>query len=225
MIFDLTSFLIYSSVIACGIAGYGSAIFILKRVINKESIFFSLFLIGATSYVVLYVFLKIEALKVLHYPLQTVAIEIAIFGFFMFSYSLKKKGEDLTEMAIFLICILLIPPILCFIFLPFIFIIEPYGYELQIEPWFLALFSLLNMTILMYACGYLLFLALRSPSIKIRKKIKIIVISLIINAAIGMIFLAIIPVFFQMHDIKPIGYYLITVFILIMVYAFRRESE
>ncbi|MHA1379007.1 MAG: hypothetical protein ACTSRG_11550 [Candidatus Helarchaeota archaeon] len=225
MIIDLTSFLIISSVTMCGIAGFGSVIVILRRVVNKESIFFSLFLTGATLYVVLYIFLKIEALKVLHYPLQTVAIEIAIFGFFMFSYSLKNQGENLTEIGILLVCVLMIPPILCFMFLPFTFITEPYGYELQIEPWFLTYFSLINLVILFYSCVFLLCSGMKSPSLKTRRKIKIIVLSLMINAFVGLFFLAFIPVFFHIHDIKPIGYYIISFFMIVMVYAFKKGEE
>ena len=224
MVYDLTSFLIISSVLVCGIAGFGSVIIIFRRVINNQSIFFSLFLIGTTSYVVLYIFLKVEELKYLHYPLQTIAMAILVFGFFMFSYSLKNKEINIKKIGLIIGGILSIIPILCIIFMPFTFIIESYGYELQIETWFLILVAIINLTVIVYASIFLLFSGLKSPSLTIRKKTKIIVFSLLIDVIFGSLFLAVIPILFQAHYVKPFGYYVISISMIIMTYSFKKDE-
>jgi len=223
--FDLTSFLIQSSVIVCGIAGFGSVVVILRRVVNRESIFFSLVLIGLTLYVIFYSFLKIEELKYLSYPLQSVAIELCIFGLFMFSYSGKSEGNISKELIFLIAWFLAIPPLLNFMFLPFTFVVEPYGYELQIETWFIVIFALINVIFFIYSIYYLYTLGFQSSSLKIRKKIKILILALLIDALATLSFLYFIPVIFQIHNIKPIGYYILSASMILKSYAFKREND
>ncbi len=221
---DSTSIFIISSLLICGIAGFGSVFIILRRGTDLESLFFSLFLIGMTFYILLYILLKVEALKYLHYPLQTIAIAIYSFGFFMFSYSLKQEGKNIKDLGFFIFLFLMIPPLLCFIFTPFTFIYLPYGYELQIDPWFLTLLLLINIIPFIYATYYLLLFGLKSVSLKVRKKIKIIVATLITDSIVGIIFLILLPILLGAYDLKPIGYYVISISMIIMAYTFKKDK-
>ncbi len=221
---DATIFLIITSVFSCAISGAIAVLIILKRDLRLETVFFSLFLLGSAIYVFLYLFLFDETLKYLHYPLQTIFISLATFGFFMFAFSMDNEGENIKKMAIPLAIILSILPVLNFILTPYTFIFVPYGTELNVEPWFLTSVALVTIIFLSYAMFIILKLSFKSPSLEVRKKIKIILFCLVLMVVFGTTFLAIIPVITQIHQIKPIGYFIISASMILMTYAFRKSE-
>ncbi|NVM03480.1 MAG: hypothetical protein HWN67_14220 [Candidatus Helarchaeota archaeon] len=207
----------------CCVAGLGSAITILRRDINKESLFFSLFLIGLSAHQIFYAFLLVEGLKELHYPLSTISIAICVTGLYLFSKSLKTKG-NITTIDIFLCSLLFLVPLFCIIFRPYIFISEPHGYELQVEPWFLIFYTLFEVSYLAYSVSLLFKMMLTSHSLKIRRKVKIIIVSLILIAISAILTEVVIPIIFLTHITKPVGYLLMGLFMLTMSYAFIEKD-
>ena len=210
---------------SCFVAGIIAAFIILRREISYESIFFSLFLIGTGFYVFLYLFLAIEPLRFIHYPLEMISMEIATYGFTMYAICLHKEGEDFKKIGSIIAVILAIPPMLCTILSPWTYIHTSYGVELNIEPWFLILAASTSLVVLSYSASIIVYLSYSSPNVEVKKRIKIIIGSLIIIMIFGAFFLAIVPGLTGDHTYKPIGYYVISAALISMTWAFRKGKD
>ncbi|HUY00165.1 MAG TPA: hypothetical protein VMV49_11460 [Candidatus Deferrimicrobium sp.] len=215
------TYLIWSSVLVCVIATVLSAYVIYRRDSrSQEHLFFALFLVGLGGYVLFYLFLQDPALKDFSYAPQMVAASLAIFGLFSFYYSLAHGGQIPQKILLGAGISLTLPPLLNLIFHPYGFIEEWYGFELNIEFWYLTLITTIYLIFSFYAILGLFWIYLKSENTILRRKILFIFSGLIIMCIFGIIFFAIVPIFFNIHFLKPVGYFMMAIGVIIMIYAF-----
>jgi hypothetical protein len=120
---------------------------------------------------------------------------------------------------------LFVAPVLCLIFHPFSFVEEAYGFELIIEPWYMVLVNVVYAIFVLYALIGLVRVYLRSSIKVIRRKLEIIFLGLFIMLGTAIIFFTILPVFANIHWLKPVGYGIVAGCIIGMTFAFRPNRK
>jgi hypothetical protein len=215
------TYLIWFSVFVCVIATVLSAYVIYHRDSRSlEHRFFALFLVGLGGYVLFYLFLQVATLKEFSYAAQMVAASLAIFGLFSFYYALAHGGQLPQKILVGAGICLSLPPLLNIIFHPYGFIEEWYGFELNIEFWYITLITIIYLIFSFYAILGLFWIYLKSENMILRRKILFVFSGLIIMCIFGIIFFAIVPIFFNIHFLKPVGYLMMAIGVIIMIYAF-----
>lgn len=217
---------IYFSVIICASTNILGALIILRRDSkSNEHRFFALFLIGLAGFVTFYLFLQDPVLKDFSYFFQIFSASIAELGLFVFYYSLQNEGKVSKPVLLLCSIIFSIPPIFVVTLHPYSFLEESYGFELIIDPWFMLLVSIIYISFFLAAILGLLVIRLQTQDIIIKRKLTLIFMGLFLAIFAAVIFFNIVPVFFNIHYLKPIGYGLITIAIIIVVYAFKGPQK
>lgn len=215
--------MIFISVIVYVIANFISAIIIYLRNTRKfEHRAFTLFFIGFAGYVFFYIFLQYSVLREFSYVLQLFSASFGVLGLFLFYYSLSHEGKVPSSLILISTIFLFLIPIVCLIFHPFTFIEAPYGFELEIELWFMLFGPIIYLIFSTYAIIGLLWLSSRTENTIVKRKIKLIFLGLFIMVIFAMPFLYFIPIIFNIHYLKPIGYFAFTIASIIMTYAFKK---
>jgi len=223
--FTLISFFIFLSVLVCVAACLISAFLVYRR--NRSSkvhLFFALFFIGLAGFVLFYLFLQDPVLKEVSYPLQMLSMSITILGLSMFYYSLAHEGQINKKLLLMCIIILLSIPTSCFIFHPYYFTLESYGYELIIDSWFMILVNVLYVSFAFPTILGLVRLYFKTENKNIKQRLIQIFLNLLIMLLTGIIFFSVIPTVLNIHYLKPIGYFIISICVFLMVQAFKEQT-
>lgn len=217
--------LIYLSVSICVIAALLSAYIIYRRDSNSpEHKYFAIFFLGFAGMVGFYLFLQDPVLKDFSYAFQLVSMSAAVFGLALFYYALAHEGQVSFKVVLFSLVSIFLIPIICIIFRPYVFIEELYGYELVIEAWFLTTVIVVYVAFTLYALIGLIWLHMKTANGSIKRRLKRIYLGLGFDLIIALIFLGIIPIFLDIHYLKPIGYIGLAFGTFIMVSAFKGEN-
>jgi len=223
---EIIDILIFISTVICVTSSLISAMIVYRRdPASKEHHFFALFFIGIAGFVIFYLFLQDPLLKEFSYILQLINASIAILGLFLFYYGITHKGSISIFKILSFAFVLFIPPIINAIMHPFYFIEESYGFELLIEPWYLLLISVIYMFFVLYTIIGLLWIYFQSENQVLKRKLRYVLTGLLIMGVSGITFFAIVPIFFEIHYLKPIGYVSLALSTLIMISAFKREKR
>jgi hypothetical protein len=222
---ELINALIYISVSISVVATLISAIIVYRR--NKISRIhqcFVLFLLGLTAFVFFYTFLQLPNLKEFSYFLQIFSISIGVLGLCLFYYALAHEGKLSLKVIILCLLILFISPTLILLVHPYTFLEESYGFELTIDPWFMILITIVYTVAAFYTFSGLIRIHQKTENKDLKQKLQKTLLGLIIIASAALIFFVTIPAIFAIHYLKPIGYMLLTLGVIIMTYAFKRNQ-
>jgi hypothetical protein len=224
--FLVMEIMIFISVFVYVGANIISAIIIIRRDNHShEHLAFGFFFIGLAGYVFFYIFLQYFDLREFSYTLQLYSLSLGILGLFFFYYALAHGGKVTHELLVTTLIVLFLVPIICTLFHPFTFVDQGYGFELQIEPWFMVLAPVIYSTYGFYAIIGLIWQSFRSDNSALREKMKMLSIGLGIMSVFGMLFLWVIPITLEIHYLKPIGYFAFTFGSVIMTYAFKKKAH
>ncbi len=224
--FSLMNSLILVSVLICVFISFVSAYIIYIRDLESlEHKFFTLFFIGITGFVGFYTFLQYSHLKDYSYFLQIFFGAVSVFGLFFFYYSIAHKGNIPQYLYILLLICLFFPPVLIILLKPYSFVEQWYGFELIIDPWFMILANVIYPLLMFYSIIGLLRIQQKSGNRPLRSKLKLVIVGLCIMMASDFIFFTSIPIFLEIHYLKPIGYLLVSLGIIIMTYSFTRNNN
>ncbi|MHA1265245.1 MAG: histidine kinase N-terminal 7TM domain-containing protein [Candidatus Helarchaeota archaeon] len=224
MALEWINIVIYLSVIGCVTSNLICGIVVYRRDPSSwEHRFFLIFLVGIAGYVFFYLFLQYPELKDFSYVFQLVFASLAIYGLFLFYFTLAHEGKKNTLIILLTTAALLIPPILNIVLHPYTFIKETYGFELAIESWYLAMISTIYLFFAIYALFGLLWIRLRTENKILKRKLDYIFLGLLISTIFGILFFAIIPIFLNVHYLKPIGYAFLALGVIVMTLAFKQQ--
>lgn len=215
---------IWLSIILCSLASLISAYIVYRR--NTKSPvhrYFAIFFIGLAGFVLTYLLLQDPFLKEFSYTLQLSSISIAVFGLFLFYYTLNNEGKAPLKVVTLCAIVLLLIPLLCVLLHPYLFIEESYGFELIIDLWFLILVNTIYLIFAAYAIIGLLWKAVKSNSQPLRRRLKLIFLGLSISLVSGILFFTIVPVFLNIHYLKPFGYCGWTIGTIVMACSFKGD--
>lgn len=218
--------LILLSVLICVIVSITCAYIVYRRdPTSLEHKLFAVFFAGTAGFVVFYMFLQSPVLKDFSYFLQILFGAIAVLGLFFFYYNIAHKGKVPKSLYISITISLLIPPILIILIKPYTFVEQWYGFELVIDPWFMTFINTLYPLFIFYSVIGLQRIRQKTENNALRNKLKFNIIGLCLMMVTEFIFFTFIPIFLDVHYLKPIGYLLVTLGIIIMTYSFTRYSD
>ncbi len=219
---SLMDFFIFFSVSLCVTASFICAIIVYRRNSNSNiHKYFAIFFVGLAGFVGFYLFLQDPILKDFSYFFQILCASIAEMGLFFFYYSLAHEGYLSRKLVVLCSSIFALPPLIIPIFHPYSFVEESYGFELSIDPWFMLLVSIVYTVFFFYAIVGLLWIRLHTENQLLKRRLELTFFGLLLAILSALITFDAIPVFLNIHYLKPIGYGLITVAIVIMAYAFK----
>lgn len=223
---ELMDFFIDLSVGICIVATFICAIIIYRRnTASRVHQFFTLFFIGLAGFVFFYTFLQIPALKDFSYFLQIFCISIGVLGLCLFYYTLAHEGKLSIKVVILFLLILFISPTLILLVHPYTFLEESYGFELVVDPWFMIFITILYAVLVFYTFFGLIWIYQKTENQSLRQKLQLTFLGLLLMASAAIIFFAIIPAIFAVHYFKPVGYMLLTIGVIILTYAFKRNKN
>jgi hypothetical protein len=218
----LIDFFIYFSIAICVISTLISAYIVYHRDSkSREHQFLAIFFVGLGGLVAFYLFLQNPILKEFSYIFQVLSISTIVIGIFLFYYTIAHEGILSRKIFIFCFISLFIAPALCLIFHPYHFIEEWYGFELLIDPWFMILINIIYLSFGFYPVIGLLWMGIKTDNPVLKRKLKYYFVGLMIISGFSIIFFVIIPVLFNIHYLKPIGYFAITIGVIIMALSFK----
>ncbi len=217
---------IFVSVFICVAANLFSSFIIISRdPKSREHQFFGIFFIGLGGYVVFYLFLQFPSLIEFSYPLQLLSISTLILGLTVFYQALANEGHVSNKKIVFGSISLYLIPIYCAVFHPYKIMEESYGFELNIEPWFMLVINFIYIIFAFYAIFGLISIWMRTHNTQIRQKLKLIFTGLIISFIFAFLFLVLIPIFLNIHYLKPVAYIGCTIGIIVMTYSFKKNKR
>jgi hypothetical protein len=222
---EIMNIFIYLSVSICIIATLICAIIIYRRNhVSRVHHFFALFFLGLAGYVFFYTFLEFPNLKDFSYFFQIFSISFGVLGLCLFYYTLAHEGKLSLKVVILLLPILFTSPTLILLVHPYEFLAQSYGFELILEPWFMILISILYTGPALYTFFGLVWIYRKTENQGLRQKLQITFLGLSVLTVSSLIFFVIIPAIFAIHYLKPIGYMLLTIGVIILTYAFKRNK-
>ena len=191
---------------------------------SYETKFYVIFFVGLGGLVGFYLFLQHPVLKDASYFFQVLSMSTLIFGISQFYYTIAHEGK-LSMRILFLSAIILyLLPVISLIFHPYTIIEEPHGFELIIEPWFMILISIIYMSFGFYAVIKLLLMGLNTADPTLKRHLKFNFLGLIIIGTGSILFFVVIPIFFNIQYLKPVGWFLVTIGVVVMAYSFIKRK-
>ena len=222
----LMNFIIFISVILCVITSLFAAFIIYRRDRkSQEHRFFTVFFIGLAGFVAFYLFLQYPILKDYSYFFQLLSLSTAVLGLFLFYFTLAHEGSLRIEVLLGCSVSVYILPILSVILHPYQFIVESYGYELNVDLWFITFVSTIYAIFGFYALLGLGWLYKKTTKQPLKHKIALVFLGLLIMSISGVLSFTIIPVVINVHILKPFGYIAFIIGILIMTSAFKGKEN
>jgi len=221
-VIEIMNIFIYLSVTISIIATLICAIVIYRR--NKTSRIhqsFVLFLLGLAGFVFFYTFLQDPSLKEFSYFLQILSISFGVLGLCLFYYALDHEGNLSWKVSILFLLILLISPAFILLLHPYTFLEESYGFELVVDPWFMIFLTALYSILVFYTVFGLTRMYRKTENQSLKLKLQLTFSGLLLMAVAAIVFFAVIPAIFSIHYLKPIGYGLLTIGVIILTYSFK----
>ena len=223
---DFINLAIILSVLVCASANILAAVIIYRRdPQSREHQYFMMFLFGIAGFVSFYLFLQSPILSDYSYFFQIVSVNTGLAGLTFFYYALSHEGRVSRNFVLSFSILISILPALCLILHPFVVIPVLGRFEYVIQPWFMALVDSTYSILGFYVFIGLVFIAQKSNNQALKRKISIIFYWLINLIIFGLIFFAIIPGFFSISYLKPIGYLGMAIGSLAMAYIFKGKKS
>lgn len=190
----------------------------------KNIVFLPFSLLGLRDSLHSICFLQYPLLKDYSYFFQLLSLSTAVLGLFLFYYTLAHEGSLRIEVLLGCSVSVYILPILSVILHPYQFIVESYGYELNVDLWFITFVSIIYAIFGFYALlglGWLYKKTIKQP---LKHKIALVFLGLLIMSISGVLSFTVIPVVINVHILKPFGYIAFIIGILIMTSALKGKK-
>ena len=223
---SLMNVMIFLSVSICVVVCFYAAFIILRRdPKSHEHKTYALFFIGLGGFVLFYIFLQDPVLKDFSYPLQLATLSTAEIGLFFFYYALTHDGVVSKKLFVLITGVLYTIPISCVILHPYTFILEWYGYELAVDFWYIITVSTIYGIVGFIPLAGMFWILFTTKNPDRKRRMELIFGGLLVMSISGVFTLTVIPVVYNIHYAKPLGYLAFIVGVLIMTYAFRRRTK